>query len=156
MTHNTTRQLPLIAIVGRPNVGKSTLFNRITGRRRALVSREAGMTRDRRIEKAEWIGHHFRVVDTGGLQDDDDTLSRLISQQAMKAIQDSDLIFFVVDSRDGLTAADHEIASMLRRIGKPVLVGINKIDSPSKLGAGSEFHELGFEKAFEVSAEHGL
>src|SRR5262249_5839203 len=119
-------------------------------------SREAGMTRDRRIEKAEWIGHHFRVVDTGGLQDDDDTLSRLISQQAMKAIQDSDLIFFVVDSRDGLTAADHEIASMLRRIGKPVLVGINKIDSPSKLGAGSEFHELGFEKAFEVSAEHGL
>jgi len=156
MTHKTTGQLPLIAIVGRPNVGKSTLFNRITGRRRALVSREAGMTRDRRIEKADWIGHHFEVVDTGGLQDNDDTLSRLISEQAMKAIQDSDLIFFVMDSRDGLTGADHEIATMLRRIGKPVLLAVNKVDAPSKLGSGSEFHELGFEKVFEISAEHGL
>lgn len=156
MTHKTTRQLPLIAIVGRPNVGKSTLFNRITGRRRALVSREAGMTRDRRIEKADWAGHHFRVVDTGGLQDEKDLLSRLISSQAMKAIQDSDLIFFVMDSRDGLTAADHEIAAMLRRIGKPVLLAVNKVDSPTKLGTGSEFHELGFDQVFEISAEHGL
>src|SRR5262245_27701765 len=150
MTHKTTPQLPLIAIVGRPNVGKSTLFNRITGRRRALVSREAGMTRDRRIEKADWTGYHFRVVDTGGLQDNDDTLSRLISKQAMKAIQDSDLIFFAVDSRDGITASDYEIATMLRRVGKPVLLAVNKVDAPSKLGAGSEFHELGFDKVFEI------
>ena len=92
------QSLPIISIVGRANVGKSTLFNRITGRRRALVSREPGMTRDRRIEKAEWLGRHFNLVDTGGLQGEEDTLSKLISVQVRKAVSDSDLILFVVDA----------------------------------------------------------
>src|SRR5687768_15753623 len=93
----TAQPLPLVSIVGRANVGKSTLFNRIAGKRRALVSREPGMTRDRRIENVEWLGRNFRLVDTGGLQGDEDTISELISTQVRKAVEDSDLILFVVD-----------------------------------------------------------
>lgn len=150
-------KLPLIAIVGRPNVGKSTLFNRITGKHRALVSREPGMTRDRRIEKADWAGRHFQVIDTGGLQDDPDTISRLISTQARKAIRDSELILFVVDGPEGMTAQDQEIASFLRKADRPVVLLINKIDTLSKAGTlESDFYRFGFERVFSISAEHGL
>ncbi|PWT94038.1 MAG: ribosome biogenesis GTPase Der [Acidobacteria bacterium] len=149
-------KLPLIAIVGRPNVGKSTLFNRITGKRRALVSREPGMTRDRRIEPAEWCGRYFFVVDTGGLQDEDNPLGQLISEQALKAIQEGDLIFFTVDGREGITPQDQEIATLLRRLNKDVILLVNKIDSPQKEGSGAEFHELGFPTVIEISADHGL
>jgi GTP-binding protein len=147
--------LPLIAIVGRPNVGKSTLFNRITGRRRALVSREPGMTRDRHFGIGDWSGRYFRVVDTGGLQQDDSVLSRLISDQARKAIQDAALVLFVVDGREGITSRDLEIAKLLRRANRPVILIVNKLDTPNRFDIDAEFHELGFEKTFSVSAEHG-
>ena len=150
------KKLPLIAVAGRPNVGKSTLFNRITGKRRALVSQEPGMTRDRRFEKAEWSGREFELVDAGGIQDEVDVITRQIGIQARKAIDAADLVLFVVDGREGITAQDQEIASFLRRSGKPVFLLANKIDAPSKFGTESEFHELGFADVFPVSAEHGL
>jgi len=148
--------LPRVAIVGRPNVGKSTLFNRITGRRRALVSREPGMTRDRRIETAEWCGRHFRIVDTGGMQGDENILSPLITAQVKKAVADADLILFVLDGREGITGRDQDIAEFLRRANRPVFVVVNKADSPSRTDqTAAEFQELGFEHTFAVSAEHG-
>lgn len=152
----TSPDLPLIAIVGRANVGKSTLFNRIIGKRRALVSREPGMTRDRRIETAEWSGRHFRVVDTGGLQGGEDILSRQISAQVKKAVTDASLILFVVDGREGMTTRDEEIADFLRHIGRPVFLLVNKVDSPHRYDAESDFHRFGFERVFSTSAEHGL
>jgi GTP-binding protein len=149
--------LPVVSIVGRANVGKSTLFNRITGRRRALVSREPGMTRDRRMEKTEWLGRNFRLVDTGGLESKEDTISRLISEQAQKAIADSDLVLFVVDGREGITAQDQEIAERLRRTGHSIFLLVNKVDTPLKAEqVAAEFHEFGFDRVFPVSAEHGL
>ncbi|MCI0414087.1 ribosome biogenesis GTPase Der [bacterium] len=151
------KSAPLVAIVGRANVGKSTLFNRIIGKRRALVSKEPGMTRDRRIEKAEWLGRTFRLVDTGGMQGEEDDISRLISAQAKKAIQDSQLILFVVDGREGITGRDQEIATFLRRADRPAFLLVNKTDSPSSADRiASEFHEFGFERTFAISAEHGL
>lgn len=147
---------PLIAIVGRPNVGKSTLFNRLVGRRRALVSSEPGMTRDRRFEMAEWCGCAFEVVDTGGLLDTENPLSPLISKQALLAIADASLVLFLVDGREGMNARDQEIASMLRKSGHPVFLLVNKIDTERHQAAAAEFHEFGFEKVFAVSAEHGL
>ena len=150
------RKLPLIAIAGRPNVGKSTLFNRITGKRRALVSQEPGMTRDRRFEKAEWCGRLFEIVDTGGLQAETDVMSRQIGIQARKAVQAADLVLFVVDGREGFTAQDEEIAGFLRRSNKPVYLLVNKIDSPSRFGTEAEFHRMGFAEVFPISADHGL
>ena len=151
-----SRTLPRVAIVGRPNVGKSTLFNRITGRRRALVSSEPGMTRDRRIETAEWCGRHFRIVDTGGMQGDEGTLSLLITAQVKKAISDADLILFVLDGREGITGLDQDISAFLRRANRPVFVLVNKADSPARSDqTAAEFQELGFERIFAVSAEQG-
>jgi GTPase len=152
----TSAGLPLIAIVGRANVGKSTLFNRIIGKRRALVSREPGMTRDRRIETADWSGRYFRIVDTGGLQGEEDALSRLISTQARKAIADSSLVLFVVDGREGRTARDEEIANFLRESGREIFLVVNKVDIPNRYEAESEFHRFGFSRVFSISAEHGL
>jgi GTPase len=148
--------LPLIAVVGRPNVGKSTLFNRISGRRYALVSREPGMTRDRHFERAEWRGRQFEIVDTGGLQDDENPLGNEISTQAMKAVQAAALVLFVVDGREGLSSHDLEIATTLRRTGKPVFLLVNKIDTPQNVGRATDFHRLGFSPLFTISAEHGL
>lgn len=148
--------LPLIAIVGRPNVGKSTLFNRLTGKRRALVSREPGMTRDRRFETGEWCGCAFEVVDTGGLLDTENPLSQHISKQALLAIEDASLVLFLVDGREGMSTRDQEIAGLLRRSGHPVFLLVNKIDTQQHLAASAEFHEFGFEQVFAVSAEHGL
>lgn len=148
--------LPLIAIVGRPNVGKSTLFNRLVGKRRALVSREPGMTRDRRFETAEWCGCAFEVVDTGGLLDTENPLSQHIQKQALLAIEDAALVLFLVDGREGMSSRDQEIAGLLRRSGHPVFLLVNKIDTQQKLTDTAEFHEFGFEQVFGVSAEHGL
>jgi GTPase len=150
------RKLPLIAIVGRPNTGKSTLFNRITGKHRALVSKEPGMTRDRRFGLADWTGRHFEIVDTGGLQNEEDVISREISHQVRKAVDQADLILFVVDGREGITAQDEEIAAFLRKSDRPVFLLVNKIDVPSRSDLAAEFHELGFPDLFPVSAEHGL
>jgi GTP-binding protein len=151
-----SHSLPLFAIVGRPNVGKSTLFNRILGKRRALVSREPGMTRDRRIETADWCGRYFRLVDTGGMQGEEGTLSRLISAQVRKAVADADLVLFVLDAHEGITGRDQDIAEFVRRSGRPGFVLVNKADSPSKSDqVTAEFQELGFEQTFAISAEHG-
>src|SRR5688572_26929801 len=135
-----SQTLPLVTIVGRANVGKSTLFNRIAGKRRALVSREPGMTRDRRIEKAEWLGRKFKLVDTGGMQGEEDTISRLISDQVRKAVEDSNLILFVVDGREGITGRDQEIGTFLRRADRTIFLLVNKADSPrqaEQLASGS-------------------
>lgn len=145
-----------VAIIGRANVGKSTLFNRIIGRRRALVSRMPGMTRDRQFGKAEWCGKRFEVVDTGGLQGDQDTISRLISDQVRKAVQAASVLLFVVDGREGITARDEEIASFLRQTGKPVFLLVNKVDSPNRYDVEPEFYRFGFDRVFSISAEHGL
>lgn len=150
------KKLPLVAIAGRPNVGKSTLFNRITGKRRALVSQEPGMTRDRRFEKAEWAGRRFELIDAGGIQDEVDVITRQIGIQARKAVDAADLVLFVVDGREGITAQDQEIASFVRRSGKPVILVVNKIDTPSRFGTEAEFHGMGFADVFPVSADHGL
>src|SRR5262249_21039205 len=150
------RKLPLVVIAGRPNVGKSTLFNRITGKRRALVSPQPGMTRDRHFGKAEWCGRNFEVVDTGGMQPEQDVISQQITIQVRKAIEDADLVLFVVDGREGITAQDQEIASFLHRADRPVLLLVNKTDSPGRIPAGSEFYELGFPNVFSISAEHGM
>jgi len=150
------KKLPLIAIVGRPNTGKSTLFNRITGKHRALVSKEPGMTRDRRFGLADWTGHHFEIIDTGGLQSDEDIISREISNQVRKAVDQADLILFVVDGREGVTAQDQEIGALLRKSDRPVFLLVNKVDVPSRADLAAEFHELGFHDLFPISAEHGL
>jgi GTP-binding protein len=152
---SSSRKLPLIAIVGRPNVGKSTLFNRITGKRRALVSREPGMTRDRHFGNADWSGRYFRMVDTGGLQHDESQLSGLISKQVEKAVNDAALILFVVDGQEGITAQDLNIAEFLRRSNRPTILLVNKLDVPNRFDREAEFYELGFERTFAVSAEHG-
>jgi GTP-binding protein len=154
--NNEPGNLSLIAIVGRPNVGKSTLFNRIVGGRRALVSKEPGMTRDRHMETAEWRGRHFQIVDTGGLQDEKDFLTQRIADQVQKAIAEAHLIFFVVDGRTGFTAQDEEIAALLRRSGHRVLLLVNKMDSPENWHGAMEFHRFGFESVIPISAEHGF
>jgi GTP-binding protein len=156
---------PRIAIVGRPNTGKSTLFNRIVGRRRALVSDEPGMTRDRLYGRAEWLGRAFEVIDTGGLMEatlDSPSGARAageiaagILRQARAAIDEADQVILVVDARQGLLPLDQELARRLRRTGKRVAVAVNKADSQGQEALGSEFHKLGITAMFLTSAEHG-
>jgi GTP-binding protein len=150
------KRVPLVAIVGKPNVGKSTLFNRLVGRRTAIVDDQPGVTRDRLFGEARLAGQRFLVVDTGGveLRPDDKLLSR-VREQTQLAIDEADLVLFVLDSDGGVTPADHEVAQMLRRSRKPTLVVANKVDTPrheERLGA---MYELGMEPIFPMSAEHG-
>src|SRR5262249_50777431 len=124
-------ELPLVAIVGRPNVGKSTLFNKLTKSRRAIVGDEPGITRDRLYGRSEWGGLSFRVVDTGGIVPDErDLIPASILLQAQAAISEASLILLVVDSRAGITPLDEQLADLARRSGKPVFVVANKVDSP--------------------------
>jgi GTP-binding protein len=148
--------LPLVAIVGRPNVGKSTLFNRLTGTRRAIVGDEPGITRDRIYGTAEWQGKSFELVDTGGIVPDDEaTIPSAIFRQARHAIEQAALLLFVVDVRQGPAPLDEELASRLRETGKTVFVVANKAES-SRLDADAlEFTRWGFDEIFPVSAEHG-
>jgi GTPase len=157
---------PLVALVGRPNVGKSTLFNRIVGRRLAVVSEKAGTTRDRLYAEGEWGGQSFMLVDTGGIEVTEgrhtDPLSELseqflpaIRQQASVAIQDADIIVQVVDGQSGLTSADQEVANILRRSQKPVIVAANKLESSKLSDNAYEFYELALGEVFPVSALHG-
>ncbi|HEX9101575.1 MAG TPA: ribosome biogenesis GTPase Der [Polyangia bacterium] len=151
---------PLVAIVGRPNVGKSTLFNRVAGGHDAIVEDEAGVTRDRRYGEAEWDGYLFRIVDTGGLDFDaakptDATLQRGILKQAMRAIEEAALVLFVVDARAGLTTEDRDAIKALRRSGKPILWVANKVDGAKFEAEASELYELGADQVFPVSAQHG-
>jgi GTP-binding protein len=148
---------PAVVLVGRPNVGKSTLFNRITGSRGAIVSPVPGTTRDTKALPAEWLGTPFTLVDTGGLFGASaDPLHALVVQQGQKALATADLIVFVVDGREGLVSADEEIANSLRAANVPVLVAVNKTDDRRSKDAAAEFYRLGFEPIIEIAAEHGL
>ncbi len=147
---------PTVAIVGRPNVGKSTLFNRIVGGRPAIVSEHPGTTRDRHFGDAEWNGRSFWLVDTGGLvPDSDDSLEKAIRRQVDFALEESELILFVVDGKDGVTPVDRAIAERLRRSGRPVVLAVNKLDDLERSTAQLEFYELGFGEPHGVSAGVG-
>ena len=148
--------LPLVAIVGRPNVGKSTLFNRLIGERRAIVGDEPGITRDRIYGKGDWKGKSFSLVDTGGIVPDDEAvIPANIFKQAGVAIDQAAALVWVVDARKGVTPLDEELALLLRETGKPVLVAANKVDSARLEDEASDFHRFGFEHVMPVSAEHG-
>src|SRR6185369_7646457 len=148
--------LPTVVILGRPNVGKSTLFNKLTGRRRAIVGDEPGITRDRIYGRAEWRGRQFSLVDTGGIiPDDTDLIPANILVQARNALAEARLIVFVVDARTGITPLDAELATLARETGIPVFVAANKVDT-AKLEADSlEFERWGLDAVFPISAEHG-
>ncbi len=147
---------PLVAIVGRPNVGKSTLFNHLTGSRRAIVGDEPGITRDRLYGEAEWLGHEFRVVDTGGIvPDDKDFIPAEIFRQAKVAFEEAAAIVMVVDARTEIAGPDRELARLLARTGKPLFLAVNKMDSDKQDSLLGEFHSLGMRNVFPVSAEHG-
>ena len=148
--------LPIVAIVGRPNVGKSTLFNRILGSRTAIVEDRARTTRDRLYGDTEWNGRRFVVVDTGGLElDPDDPIEARVQEQARLAIGEADTILFMVDAMTGLTPADLEAARILRRATAPVIVVVNKADNEKRELEGAEFHQLGWEETYAISATHG-
>ena len=149
-------QLPTVVILGRPNVGKSTLFNKLTGRRRAIVGDEPGITRDRIYGNAEWQDREFRIVDTGGIiPDDKELIPANILSQARTALDDAALILLVVDARAGITPLDEELAELARATGTPVFVAANKVDT-AKLEADSlEFERWGLDAVFPISAEHG-
>lgn len=147
---------PTVAIVGRPNVGKSTLFNRILGGRAAIVSEHAGTTRDRHFGEAEWAGRTFWLVDTGGLVPDSKvTMDRSIREQVELALAEADLILFVVDGREGLNPVDQAVAEKLRRAKRPVLLAVNKLDQGKDQVQAHEFHSLGFGEPQAVSATVG-
>jgi GTP-binding protein len=148
--------LPLLAIVGRPNVGKSTLFNRLVGSRRAIVGDEPGITRDRLYGDSEWRGRGFRVVDTGGIiPEDKDFIPAEIFRQARVALDEAAAIVLVVDGRTELAAPDLELVRRLRKTGKPLFLAVNKIDSNKQDSLASDFHRLGVKEIFPLSAEHG-
>jgi GTP-binding protein len=150
------RAIPLVAIVGRPNVGKSTLFNRILGARTAIVEDRARTTRDRLYGDAEWNGRRFVIVDTGGLEaDTDDPIELRVQEQARLAIAEADAIVFVVDAASGMTPADLEAAELLRRATAPVIVAVNKADNEKRELEGAEFHALGWDETYAISASHG-
>ena len=151
-----TENATLVALIGRPNVGKSTLFNRLTKRRDALVDPTPGVTRDRHYARVSWEEQPFILVDTGGIEDDDDTITGHIRNQAMLAIEEADIIFFLMDGREGLTPSDIEIVDLLRRTEKQVFYIVNKIDSPDVEDALlSPFWELGVEALWPLSGDHG-
>ena len=148
---------PLVAIVGRPNVGKSTLFNRLAGKRLAIVANTPGVTRDRLYADADWNGRQFDIVDTGGIEEKPKTqVQALVREQAMLAIDTADVIIFVTDFKAGVTASDEDVASILVRSGKPVLLAVNKMDSIGRDNPDIyEFYSLGLGDPISVSAVHG-
>jgi GTP-binding protein len=148
--------IPIVAIVGRPNVGKSTLFNRIVGSRTAIVEDRARTTRDRLYGDAEWNGRRFVLIDTGGLEaGTDDPIELRVQEQARLAISEADVIVFVVDAAVGITPADQEAADLLRRATAPVIVAVNKADNEKREIEGAEFHALGWDETYAISASHG-
>jgi len=150
------KSLPAVVLVGRPNVGKSTLFNRLTRSRRAIVTPIPGTTRDVIAQRVEWEGAQFELTDTGGMFGaSDDPLHALVLDRGRRAITDADLLVFVVDGREGVVPGDEEIARVLREADRPVLLAINKTDDRRARVGALEFYQLGFDPAFEMSAEHG-
>ena len=155
---NEPSAMPVVAIVGRPNVGKSTLFNRIVGRRVAIVEDVPGVTRDRNYQEVEYAGRRFVVVDTGGFEPDSpDRLIQQVRDQAHLAIDEAQAVILVVDGMEGPTAVDQEIADLLRRSGKPIFLAVNKIDTEKRELRGHlpEFYALGISHVSAISAEHG-
>src|SRR5499425_3446696 len=148
--------LSLIAIVGRPNVGKSTLFNRLVGSRRAIVGDEPGITRDRIYGNSHWRGRDFRVVDTGGIiPEDKELIPSEIFRQAKVALEEAAAVVMVVDGRSELAAPDLELVRLLQKTGKPLFLAVNKVDSEKQESLAGEFHSLGVGDVFPISAEHG-
>ena len=148
---------PLVAIVGRPNVGKSTLFNKLIGRRLSIVEDTPGVTRDRIDADAEWLTHSFTLIDTGGIEpESEDIIAVQMRRQAELAIETADVIIFLVDGREGMTAADEEVAAMLRKSNKPVVLAVNKLDAPKFNDAIYEFYSLGLGDPIIISAGQGL
>ncbi|MBI5816096.1 MAG: ribosome biogenesis GTPase Der [Nitrospinae bacterium] len=146
-----------IAIVGRPNVGKSTLFNKIIGGRPAIVDDTPGVTRDRNVAIAEWRGKKFGIIDSGGFEPESrDKILSQMREQTMMAIEEADLIFLMVDGREGVTSVDEDIAKRLRKSGKRVSLVVNKMDSHKQESAEADFMGLGFEDVFPISAEHSI
>ena len=146
----------IVAIVGRPNVGKSTLFNRLTGSRQAIVDDVSGVTRDRHYGKSEWNGKTFTIIDTGGfVPNSADIFEHEIANQVKIAIEEADIIVFMVDVSSGITDLDKASANLLRRSKKPVLVVVNKVDNSERQFEAAEFYGLGFEEMFNVSSMSG-
>ena len=154
MTDDAT-DLPIVAVVGRPNVGKSTLFNRILGRREAIVEEKPGVTRDRKEVVADWLGRRFRLVDTGGWMPGGDALDAKVSRQSEKAIEEATAVLFVVDATVGITEEDGRVAQILRRNGRPVLLVANKVDDANREAAIWDLLGLGVGDPYAVSALHG-
>ena len=148
---------PLVAIVGRPNVGKSTLCNRLIGRRVAIVEDTPGVTRDRIYQDAQWLNYSFTLIDTGGIEPaNDDIIALQMRRQAELAIETADVIIFLVDGREGMTSADMEVAEMLRRSKKPVVLGVNKVDAKKFEESAYEFYSLGLGDPIPISSAQGL
>lgn len=148
--------MSLVAIVGRPNVGKSTLFNRLVGMRKAIVDEQAGVTRDRHYGKCEWCGKEFSVVDTGGYTyNSDDVFEEAIRKQVEIAIEEADLVLFMVEAATGITDYDSEIANLLRKSKKPVVVAVNKVDSGEKMFDAFQFYSLGLGEIWSISSANG-
>ncbi|WP_442594561.1 ribosome biogenesis GTPase Der [Neobacillus sp. D3-1R] len=147
---------PVIAIVGRPNVGKSTIFNRIVGERISIVEDIPGVTRDRIYSSGDWLTHDFNIIDTGGIDIGDEPFLEQIRQQAEIAIDEADVIIFLTNGREGVTAADEEVAKILYKSKKPVVLAVNKIDNPEMRDQIYDFYALGFGEPFPISGSHGL
>ena len=148
---------PLVAIVGRPNVGKSTLFNKIVGKRIAIVEDTPGVTRDRTYADADWLNYKFTLIDTGGIEpESEDIIAKQMRRQAELAIETANVIVFIVDGRAGITAADEEVADMLRRCKKPIVLVVNKVDHPKFEDTVYDFYSLGIGTPISISAEQGL
>ena len=148
---------PIVAIVGRPNVGKSTLFNKLAGKRISIVQDTPGVTRDRVYAEAEWLNYKFTMIDTGGIEpENQDIILKQMRRQANIAIETADVIIFIVDGKEGLTASDHEVATMLRKSKKPVVLVVNKVDNLKDENNAYEFYNLGIGEPITISAGQGL
>lgn len=147
---------PVVAIVGRPNVGKSTIFNRIVGERISIVEDVPGVTRDRIYSTGEWLNNEFNIIDTGGIDIGDEPFLEQIRQQAEIAIEEADVIIFLTSGREGVTTADEEVAKILYRSKKPIVLAVNKVDNPEMRSQVYDFYALGFGEPFPISGAHGI
>ena len=155
--HTSPRKLPIVAIVGRPNVGKSTLFNRLVGERKAIVDDLPGVTRDRNYSEAEWAGRKYLLVDTGGLENESAAaLEQSVQAQSRLAVAEADVVVFLLDGKGGLNPLDRDAVDELRRCNKPVFFAVNKLDSQRRGDNLYEFFALGLDRIYAISAEHGL